>query len=69
MAVTKPTATTFFASQTTANKTKIQDILDAIAAGASREKVLCDVTGLTSQMNAVDRNQLVSMVYQQLAAR
>lgn len=69
MAPTKPTAATFFASQAAGNRTKIQAILDAIAAGSPREKVLSEVSGLTSQMNQVDRDQLVSMVYQQLAAR
>jgi hypothetical protein len=69
MAATKPTAATFFAQTTAANKTKIQAVLDAIAAGAARDKILSEVTGLGSQLNAVDREQLVNMTYQQLAAR
>lgn len=69
MAATKPTAATFFASQTTTNKTQIQAILDALAAGKHRDDILAAATGLSSQMNAVDREQLNSMVYQQLSTR
>ena len=69
MAATKPTAATFFAAQTAANKTKIQSMLDSIAAGDHRDKILSEATGLGAQMSAADREQLVSMAYQQLAAR
>lgn len=65
----KPTAATFFAQSTTANKNKVQAVLDSIAAGAAREKILSEVTSLGAQMNAVEREQLVSLAYQQLAAR
>jgi len=69
MPATKPTAATFFAQQTTANKNKIQAVFDSITAGASRDAILSNVTALGSQMSAADREQLVSMAYQQLAAR
>ena len=69
MAPTKPTAATFFASRPAADRTKIQTMLDSIAAGAPRDKILSEVTVLGSQMSAFDREQLVSMAYQQLAAR
>lgn len=69
MATTKPTATTFFASSSTATKTKIQSVLDSIDAGASRDAVLCAVNGLSSQMSAADRDLLVSMAYSRLDGR
>lgn len=65
----KPTANTFFANSSTARKAQIQATLDAITAGASRDKILCDLNALTSQMSAADRDQLVSLAYQQLAGR
>lgn len=65
----KPTATTFFASRSNADKAKIQGVFDAIERGSSRDKILSELSGLTSQMGGAERDQLVSMVYSQLAAR
>lgn len=64
-----PTATTFFPKIANADKTKIQGLLDKIATGASRESLLLEANRLGSQMGGDERAQLVSMVYQQLAAR
>lgn len=69
MAPTKPTAATFFASRPASDRTKIQGLLDSIAAGAARDKVLSEVTNLGASMSAADREKLVDMAYQQLAAR
>ena len=65
----KPTAATHFSKPTTAQKAAIQVIFDAIAAGADRTKILGDVTTLGMQMSGDDRDQLVSMAYQQLRDR
>lgn len=65
----KPTANTFFAASSSTNKTKIQAALDGIAAGDHRDKVLSNLNGITGQLGGAERDQLVSMVYQQLSER
>ena len=64
-----PTANTFFPSKSTADKTKIQTSLDILAAGAHKDTVLSGATQLGAQMGGADRDQLMSIVRQQLAAR
>jgi len=64
-----PTATTFFAARSTADKTKIQAILDRITAGVAKEAILTEASMLGALMGGDDRAQLMSIVYQQIAAR
>jgi len=65
----KPTATTFFPAKSSADKTRIQSMLDKLAAGADRSVVLSEATALGAQMSGDDRAQLMGIVYQQLADR
>lgn len=65
----KPTATTFFPAQSTADKNKVQGMLDKLAAGSDRHAVLADASILGRNMSGNDRDQLMSIVYQQLDAR
>ena len=65
----KPTAATFFAAKSTADKNKIQALLDRVAGTADRAEVLAHATILCSTLGGDDRDQLMSIINQQLAAR